>query len=161
MSGGRLSSNSVVLNGGYFVGQRLRLDFGIQYQPAIGEEGSGSRASAISAGVGLYLLPNLFVHGGVSQLSVLVADTVGVTEGKGGPGFMVGAGYDLFVARHWAITAYANYFTGSIPSLERNANLSTVTTAGHVTALNAGVAVTWMRGAWVFTRRGTSGGIKR
>lgn len=151
--GYQLNANNVVFNAGYHFGPRLQLDLSAQLLSATGDAGSGSHVGSLSAGVALYLIPNLFVRGGVSQLTVSQADSAGTvnggtTDGKGGPGFMAGAGYDLFLGRRFALTAYVNYFAGSISDLERTGPLFTGTTAGKLTALNFGISGSYHRGSW-------------
>jgi len=136
--GNAMKSNSVILMLGLHATPRIRAEVGVQYQPATGVR---SHAGSLSVGVAAYLVRNLFVRGGVSRLDVSVEDSVGVTEGKGGPGFTVGAGYDFPLGETWAITPYVDYFAGSLQHLDYTAGPTTAQTAGRLTALNFGVAL--------------------
>jgi len=142
--GDALNANSVILVVGWHLSPRLRVEAGGQYNGATGNSGSGSHAGTLFIGAALYPVGNLFVRGGVGQLSLSVADTAGVTEGKGGPGYTVGVGYDLFLSHSFAITPYANYFGGSIKNLTYT-GVGTFATGGSVSAVNFGVSFTYRK----------------
>jgi len=140
--GDALNANNVLLVVGWALSPRLRVEGGWQYQGAVGDAGQGSHVASLTVGVAAYPVGNLFFRGGVSQLNLSVVDSVGVTEGKGGPAFTVGVGYDLFLSRTFAITPYANYFRGTLKNLSYS-TVSTITTSGTVSALNGGISFTY------------------
>ena len=127
---------------GYHVSPRLRIEAAFQYMERVGVR---SHASSISAHAVHYPLGNLFLRGGVATLNASWEDSIGVTEGKGGPGFSVGAGYDLFLSNRFALTPFANYYGGKISSLTYDAGAGTTTVPGNVSAYNAGIALSWKR----------------
>lgn len=137
-----LSANGIQLIVGWALTPRLRLEGGAQRLQTTGEQG-GSHGAIVWAGAAWYPTSRLFVRGGVGQVSMTIADTVGVSEGSGAPGIMVGAGYDLRLSQAFVFTPYVNAFTGSIGTLEHQAGAGTTTTAGSVMGLHAGVSITF------------------
>jgi len=141
--GTAMNSNSMMLVLGYHMTPRIRGELMWLWQPATGVR---SHAASISVGLAAYVVGNLYVRGGVSQLDLSVEDSIGVSEGKSKPGFVVGAGYDLFLSHKFAITPYVNFFSGSIKTLTYDNGGPTVTTSGSVTAISGGISFTYR--AW-------------
>jgi len=147
--GHQLSSSGATLNIGIHISPRVRLEAGAQYQS---NRDSASNAFGGSLGAAVYLVGGLHVRGAATYLRASVEDALGTTEGTGGPGFLVGAGYDLRLGRRFALTPYVNFTSGSISKLSRTAPGGVAaTTAGTLRSLNFGVALSFMRGDWECT----------
>ncbi len=98
--------------------------------------------TTLSAGAAVYLVGNLYVRGAATYNRVSVEDTMATFEGTGGPGFTVGAGYDLFLGDRTAITPFVNYVSASLSTIDMSAPGGvTGTTSGSVKALNVGVTI--------------------
>ena len=141
--GDRLNANSILLFVGWPVTPRVRVEFGAQrVQSTSDTTGAtgGFHASGVSLGMSVYPTNSLFVRGGVTKLGLGAPDAAGAPiEGSGGPGFAVGAGYDFFVVKKFAITPYVSFFGGSINKLEYFSGVSTIPTSGSVAAFHGGV----------------------
>lgn len=144
-SGDQRSSTGAALLLGRHFGPRVRGEVVVQYQS---NSETSSNAFTITGGAAVYLIGGLYVRGGVSYLRTSVEDTTGTFDGGGGPGFQVGAGYDLYLGRTFALTPYVNFTTGTISKLERTLGATTVTTSGSLRALQFGVAASFLRGTW-------------
>jgi hypothetical protein len=139
----KLSSAGASLMLGRHFSQRLRAELGFQYQS---NRDSSSNAFSAQLGVAVYLVGNLFARGGVAYHRVNVEQTSGSYDGSGGPGFSVGAGYDLYLGHIFALTPYVNYTTGKISTITIAAG---GTTGGTLKTLNFGVAASLIRGTWI------------
>lgn len=138
--GDAMNANGIQLVAGWHIGPNLRIEVGAQRLQTTGVR---SHASITWAGAAVYPTSRLFVRGGVGQVSMGIEDTVGVSEGKGAPGFMVGAGYDFPLSRSIVLTPYANVYLGSISSLEYQAGAGTTTTSGSFWGIHGGVSITF------------------
>lgn len=125
---------------------RLRGELGFHYQS---NRDSSSNAFTAQAGVAFYLIGELYARGGVTYHRVNVEQASGTYDGSGGPGFTVGAGYDLYLGRTFAITPFVNYATGTISTI--NLAQSGSATGGKLTTLNFGVSASIIRGTWICT----------
>ncbi len=138
-AGDQLSASDVVLLLGHQFGARLRFELGGHYQR---NRDQSSNIIYGSVGFSYYLAGNLYVRGAGTWNRVDVEDTTGNFKGTGGPGFTVGAGYELFVGDRIALTPYVNYASASLSKIDRTAvGGATITTAGTVHALNFGVSI--------------------
>jgi hypothetical protein len=138
-TGDQRSASDVVLLLGHQFGARLRFEVGGHFQR---NSETSSILSVGSVGFSYYLAGNLYVRGAGTWMHVDVPDTGATNVGNGGPGFTVGAGYELFVADQVALTPYANYVSGSVSKVDRTVTgNAAVTTAGTVHALNFGVSI--------------------
>jgi len=138
-SGGQQSSSDLTLMLGRQFSGRWRLELGAHFQR---NRSTASDLFTASGGVGIYLFGNLFVRGAATYTRVSVEDTSASFEATGGPGFTVGAGYELFLGDRTALTPYVNFASASLSSVDINAgNNVTGTTAGTVKALNFGITV--------------------
>jgi len=147
--GRQLGSGGGLLAIGFHVSPRVRIELTGQYLNNVLES---SNAFAGSVGAAVYLAGNLFVRGAASYLKPDFEDSLGNTRGSGGPGFLVGVGYDLRFARVFALTPYASFTTGSVSKLTHTAlGGGTSTTHGSLRTLNIGAALSFMRGNWECT----------
>jgi hypothetical protein len=147
--GSQLGSSGALLGIGFHVSPRVRIELAAQY---LNNTVESSNAFAGSAGAAVYLAGNLFVRGAATYLKANVEDSLGSGDGSGGPGFLVGAGYDLRLGRVFALTPYATFTTGSISKITRTAvGGGMYATRGTLRTLNIGVALSFMRGAWECT----------
>jgi len=141
--GDRLNANGVLLFVGWPVGRSVRVEFGAQrLQSTSDSTGAtgGNHASGVSLGVAVYPTRNLFIRGGVSRLGLGAPDPSGAPiEGSGGPGLALGVGYDVFVARKFAITPYLSAFGGGLSKLQYSPGVATVPTSGSEMAFHGGV----------------------
>jgi hypothetical protein len=141
--GDALNANNITVFLGAALSQRLRIEAHAMYLGATGDVGSDSHATSAGIGASLYLVKHLFVRGGVGSISIDVADTVGVSQGHGEPGYMVGAGYDVFLGGNLALTPYVHYFGGNISNVDYQAGVGTTTTKASLKAISFGVALTY------------------
>jgi hypothetical protein len=138
-TGDQLSASDIVLLLGRQFGARLRAEVGAHFQRNTDQS---SDVFTGSAGMAFYLVGNLYVRGAATYVRVSVEDTSGTFEGTGGPGFSVGAGYELFLGDRMALTPYVNFASASLSKIDRTVpGGTTVTTAGTVHALNFGVSL--------------------
>ena len=124
---------------------RLRGELGFHYQS---NRDSASNVFTGQLGVAVYLVGNLYVRGGAAYQRVSVEQAAGTFEGSGGPGYSVGAGYDLYLGRSFAVTPYVNYGGSSISTIDITTG-GGGSTAGTVKALNFGVSASFIRGTWI------------
>ena len=104
---------------------------------------------AASAGVAVYVVGNFHVRAGVAYFHTSVEDSTGSYDGKGSPGILAGAGYDLYLGRAFALTPYVTFLTGTLSHLDRTPLGSpTISTSGKVRAVNFGVSASFIRGTW-------------
>lgn len=134
--GGRQSSSGAQLMLGRHVSQRLRLELGFNYQS---NRETASNLFRASLGGAYYLLGGLHVRGAATYQRLNVEETGGTFEANGGPGFLVGAGWDWYFKRTWALTPYVSFSSASLSSITMTNG--TATTSGRVTSLNVGVSV--------------------
>ena len=132
--GGQQSSSGAQLMLGRHVNQRLRIELGFNYQS---NRESASNLFRASFGAAYYLVGGLHVRGAATYQNLSVEEAGGTFEGKGGPGVLVGAGYDVYFNRTWALTPYVSFSQASISSITSGAT----TTGGSVKALNFGVSI--------------------
>jgi len=146
----KLSAADATLILGHHFNPRLRGELGFHYQS---NRDSSSNVFTAQAGVAVYLVGQLYARGGVTYHRVSVEQTSGTYDGSGGPGFTVGAGYDLYLGRTFAITPFANYATGSISTINiaQLGGVTGGTTGGTLKTLNFGVAASIIRGTWICT----------
>jgi hypothetical protein len=138
-TGNQLTASDLSLLVGRHFGSRLRAEVGAHFQRNTDQS---SDVFTGSAGMAFYLVGNLYVRGAATYVRVSVEDTSGTFEGTGGPGFSVGAGYELFLGDRMALTPYVNYASASLSKIDRTVpGGTTVTTAGTVHALNFGVSL--------------------
>lgn len=140
------ASHGALLLGAH-IGQRLRLEGGIHIQKNRDE---ASDLFTYTAGAAVYLVGNLHVRGAAAWYRASVQDTNGTFEGNGGPGFLAGAGYDLFISGRLHLTPYVQYSSGSISNVERTAG-GAGTTPGDVRSLSFGVGLSFMSRTWECT----------
>lgn len=140
-SGASLSASDIVLMFGHKFGGRLRGEIGAHF---LRNSGTSSTLLLATAGASLYLIPNLYVRGAATYQKASIEDStaagVSTYDGKGGPGFMVGAGYELFIGDQVALTPYVNYASGTISSLTQS-GAGPGTVSGSVRALNFGLSI--------------------
>jgi hypothetical protein len=143
---------------GYHATRRVRLEVAGHNQ----REGTdGNYLMTFSAGPAVYVWRNLHVRGAYAWLNPSVGDASGAYTGRGG-GFLGGAAYDLHLWHMLALTPFANYFAGSIPTIERNDLGTITTTSGKANGMNFGVGLTFVGGAWdCVSRSGQHYRIKR
>jgi hypothetical protein len=135
-----MPGSGIMLIVGWHVNARLRVEAGGQRLQTTGVR---SHAALLWAGVAWYPINNFFIRGGVGQLDMSIEDSVGVTEGKGAPGFTVGAGYDISLGSTMVLTPYASFFAGSISSLEHTGGPESVQTSGSVRTIHGGVSIAY------------------
>jgi hypothetical protein len=139
--GDRRSASGIALFAGWALSPRLRVE--VAWQVLAAADGERGHVITLSAGVAAYPIGRFFVRAGVGQLDLSTEDSTGGAEGKTVPGFTVGAGYDLFLSRKFAITPYVNVLAGSLNELAYFGGGGTGTTAGSVIAVSAGVSFTY------------------
>jgi len=138
-AGDQLSASDLNLIFGRQFGSRWRLEFGAHFQR---NSSTSSDLFTATGGVGIYIVSNLFVRGAATYNRVSVEDTNATFEATGGPGFSVGAGYELFIGNRTAITPYVNFVSTSLSTIDvTGPGGATGTTAGDVQALNFGVTI--------------------
>ena len=142
----KLSSSGASLILGRHFNPRLRGELGFHYQS---NRDSSSNAFTGQLGVAFYLIGNLYARGGVTYHRVNIEQASGTYDGSGGPGFTVGAGYDLYLGKTFAITPFVNYATGTISTI--NLAQAASSTGGKLTTLNFGVSASIIRGTWICT----------
>jgi hypothetical protein len=140
------ASDASLILGRHF-GQRVRAELGFHYQS---NRDSASNIFTAQLGAAAYVISNLYVRGGVTYHRLSVEQASGTYEGSGGPGFSVGAGYDLHLGRTFALTPFVNYASGSVSKISiAHIGGGTGTTGGTVKSLNFGVAASFIRGTYV------------
>jgi hypothetical protein len=137
--GGRLSANDIDFTLGRQFGARLRFELGARLQ--MNNDAFTSRATVGHVGMAAYLVKDLFVRAAGTWVMLDAEDSVGTTAGNGGPGFMAGAGYELFVGRTTALTAYANVHRATVSGLDRTIGSATARSGGDVSGVNFGVSI--------------------
>jgi hypothetical protein len=141
---GELSARGFNFELGRHFSQRWRLDFGAAMQSNSGDDVT-SRLTMLSVGSSIYLVGGLHVRGAGTWMSAQ-SDSVSSIEHRGGPGYLVGAGYDLHFARTFALTPYVNLASGTVKPSGGGAG-GDIT----VTSLNFGVNLSSIRGVWECT----------
>jgi hypothetical protein len=138
-AGDPLSSSAFGLVFGRQFGARWRFELGGWMQK---NSDKVADLTTLSGGAAVYLVGNLYVRGAATYNRVSVEDTNATFEGSGGPGFTVGAGYDLFIGDRTAITPFVNYVSASLSTIDISApGGAASTTSGSVNALNFGVTI--------------------
>jgi hypothetical protein len=133
---------------------RMRVEFGLHYMSSTDALDNRSSAMVLSGGLAVYVVGNLYVRGGAAYGLSSVQDSTGVWDGKG-PGFQVGAGYDLTVGHTLALTPFVNFASMSQSSIEGSGVALGSTTSGSLRTLNFGVTASFIRGTfWCVTRSG-------
>lgn len=147
-TGDQLSAPGAVLNLGRHVSQRARIELGLQYQ---NNNEFASNAFGASLGMAFYPVGNLHLRGAGSYQKASFEDATGSYDGKGF-GFMVGAGYDLYVGRQTALTPYVTWSQASMSTIDVTAGGGAgSTTGGSLKSLHFGLAFTRSRGRFVCT----------
>jgi len=146
----KLSAADASLILGRHFNPRLRGELGFHYQS---NRDSSSNVFTAQLGAAFYLISNLYARGGVTYNRVSVEQTSGTYDGSGGPGFTVGAGYDLYLSHTFAITPFVNYASGKISTIDiaQLGGVSGGTTGGTLKTLNFGVSASIIRGTWICT----------
>lgn len=139
---GELSAGAYNFHLGRHFSQRWRLELAASMQQGKGD-GSSSAMTA-SGGVAVYLISGLHIRGAASYMRV-DTDSVSTLEASGGPGYLVGAGFDLHIARTLALTPYVNYGSGTIRATGSNTDV-------QVKTLNFGVNVSSLRARYSICR---------
>jgi hypothetical protein len=143
-TGNRLSAPGARLFLGRHFGTRIRAELGFQYQS---NSEASSNAFGASLGAAVYVAGGLHVRGGVAYQTASVEESTGTYTARGGPGFTVGAGYDLYVGRTSALTPYVSYTTGSISRITRTMlGGATSRTSGSMNVLHFGLAYSRTKG---------------
>lgn len=140
---GELSARAFNFELGRHFSRRWRLDFGMSYQSNNGNDVTSS-LGMLSAGASVYLMGGLHVRGAGTYVTAR-SDSVSAIEHRGGPGYLVGAGYDLYLSRTFALTPYVSLASATVqPSGGAG---------GDITArsLNVGVNLSSIRGVWECT----------
>lgn len=109
------SSHMSLLLGRHF-GRRMRIELGAHIQKNRDE---ASDMSYFSAGAAVYLTGNLHLRGAATFYRPSIQDTGGTFEGSGGPGFLVGGGYDVRLLGRLYVSPFVQYSSGSMSSAER------------------------------------------
>jgi hypothetical protein len=145
--GNKLSTSAGSLILGRHFSQRVRGELGFHYQS---NRDSASNVFTGQLGAAVYLIGNLYVRGGATYQRVSVEQASGTYEGSGGPGFTVGAGYDLYLGKTFAVTPFVNYASASISKIDiSHVGGGTGMTGATITSLNFGVAASFIRGTWI------------
>ena len=129
--------------------QRIRFELGADLGIT-----SGKASTFLRVGLASYLVGGLHVRGAASWARFNLDDSLNSFTYSGGPGFMVGGGYDLPVGRTFAFTPYVNYVAGTAKAIDVTGGR---TTHGTYHSLNFGVSLTRLAGMFECT---TSSGEK-
>lgn len=141
----KLSSAGGALFLGRHINPRLRIELGLMYQS---NRDSASNVSTAQVGAAFYPVSNLYVRGGVAWHRTSVEQASGTYDGSGGPGYSVGAGFDMYLGRIFALTPYVNYSSGAISKLDVSGGAG-VTTGGTMKTMNFGVMASWIRSTYI------------
>jgi len=134
---------------------RFRGEVSFAYQKGTDAASNTSSVGLLTAGLSVYLVGGLYLRGAGTYMNANVDDTTGGYSGKGA-GYLVGAGYDLYVGHEWALTPFVHYASSSLSSIDANGGGGlTGTTAGSAHILSFGVNLTHTRGTiWCVNQAG-------
>lgn len=141
----QLGSGSFDFAIGRHITPRVRVEFGF----SIGSN-TDRRSSFFTGGVASYLVSGLFVRGAATYNSLDITDSLTNLTFKGGPGFLVGAGFDIGLGRTWALTPSVSYTASTAKSIDVSGGR---TTSGSFHSLNIGVTITRLAGRYLCVDR--------
>jgi len=140
-SGTNWGSGGINFYLGYQFSRRWRAEMGIMYQ---GNRESGNRVFGGTVGASVYLVGDLHVRGGLTYLNPNIDDSLSNFQGKG-LGFLVGAGYDLYIGHSVAITPFVSYTHTSLSKITQTHGGITNEMAGSLKTIQFGISLTRLK----------------
>ena len=125
--------------------QRLRFELGADLGFT-----SGKASTFLRVGAASYVVGGLHVRGAATWTRLNLDDSLNTFTYSGGPGFLVGGGYDLPVGRTFAFTPYVNYVAGTANAIDVTGGR---TTHGTFHSVNFGVSLTRLAGLFECSTR--------
>jgi hypothetical protein len=131
---------------GRHITPRVRLEIGF----SVGMN-ADRRSTFLTAGASGYLVGGLYVRGAATFSQVDINDSTStIFTYRGGPGFLVGGGFDIALGRTWALTPSVSYALAPAKSITVTGGS---TTSGSYHSLNFAVSLTRLAGMYQCTNR--------
>ena len=140
-SGHTWGSGGINFYVGHHFSRRWRAELGLLFGT---NRESGNHFLGGSLGASVYLVGNLHARGSVVYLKPDIDDSVSNFTG-GGVGFLVGAGYDLYIGHSYAITPFVTYSRASISKLTQTSGGVTNQQSGAFRSFQFGISLTRLK----------------